>query len=532
MRIQTYDIGTWLYPDSEITESKNNIVLDSVRNSDACFQILTDRVCEKGTSISWDLDAQCDDIKVTLSELRPVHVKYNSGAVNYNAIDWENVKDFVVRKAPYEVYDLTRPIDDGMLWGDTGYTAFFVQIDVDANAMVGKRKLVLSLRVGEEVARVKIELHVHTTVLCDAKDSPYPMGYWILSNPVCYIHNVERHSEEYFGFVENHLKMMANMRCNHIQLPTPIPVLDESGKIIDFDFSECDRITEIALRLGFRYINSGFVAVWKEWRDTKYYLRWDEDIEIESMEGYRQLRIYFQRTKEFIEKHNIENNYWQSFVDEPQLENSMAYKALAGTCRKFIPNVKIMDPVESPNVIGACDIWVVKQAVYEKYKEQYDELMAMGEELWVYTCGFPANKWMNHVIDLPLAATRLVVWEALKRGMNGFLHYGYHDYQEGMDTMYDTNWGRMFQKEMRYFPPGNHGVIYSDGKVIYDSVRAHVQRISAAEGELFLRLKEKDAEAVQEIIGGICTTFEEYVSDSVKIENARKALMERLDLYE
>lgn len=37
MRIQTFDIGTWLYPDSQIMTEKNTIRLDSARNGDACF---------------------------------------------------------------------------------------------------------------------------------------------------------------------------------------------------------------------------------------------------------------------------------------------------------------------------------------------------------------------------------------------------------------------------------------------------------------------------------------------------------------
>ena len=69
-----------------------------------------------------------------------------------------------------------------------------------------------------------------------------------------------------------------------------------------------------------------------------------------------------------------------------------------------------------------------------------------------------------------------------------------------------TNFGRIFQKEQRYFPPGNGQVVYSDGKVLYDSVRAHVHRTAAAEAELLMALRAKDKEACYEIIDGVCTT--------------------------
>jgi len=531
MKIQTFDIGTWLYPDSEVTECNNTVALDSARNDDICFQILTDKKCKKDTPVTWNLDTPDEGISVVVHELRPTFVKYNSGAQNYNATCWENVQDFAVRQAPYEVYELTRPIDDGKLWGDTGNTAFFIRVNVAKTAQVGEKKLTLKLTVDGETVEVLINLNVHKSVVCDVEESSYTMGFWLHPECLEYSHKVDRFSEEYYQFVEDYLKQMKEMRCNHIQLPTPQPLRDENGKIIDFDFTECDRITEIALKLGFQYINSGFIAKWLQWQASEFYLWWERETPVEGMEGYRQLIIYIERTKEFIARHDIADKYWQSFVDEPQLNNSMAYKAISSVFRRAIPDIKVMDPIETPNVVGSCDVWIVKQAVYEKYKEQYETLKKMGEKLWVYSCGFPAGKWMNHAIDLPLAATRLITWQGVRYGMDGFLHFGYMEFSDGMNPMYSTSFGRIFQKEMRYFPPGNAFVIYTDGKTIYDSVRAHVHRISAAEAELLMKLREYDEKVCNEIVDSVSTNFEEYISDSEVVESARKALLDALDAF-
>jgi hypothetical protein len=531
MKIKTFDLGTWVYPDTEITECDNTISLDSAKNSDTCFQVLMDLKCEKDTPITWTLDTPDEGITVVVHEMRPALVKYNSGAQNYNAIDWDNVKDFVVRRAPYEVYELTRPIEDGKIWGEMPNTALFIRLDVAKTAVAGKKDITLKLNIGGEEAEIKIDLHVHKATVCDVEDTPYPMGFWICPQLMHNLHGVERGTEEYYHYVEVTLKQMKGMRCNHIQLPTPTPIRDEENKVIDFDFTEVERITEIALKLGFRYINSGFVAKWLAWKDNNFSLQWDSEERVDTLEAYRQYKIYIEKTKKYIEKYDIADKYWQSFVDEPQLANSMAYKSLSSIFRRAMPEIKIMDPVETPNVVGSCDVWIVKQAVYEKYKEQYNMLMEMGETVWVYSCGFPANKWMNHIIDLPLSATRLINWMGIRYGIDGFLHYGYHEFLDYMDPMYDTNFGRIFQKEQRYFPPGNGQVVYSDGKVLYDSVRAHVHRTAAAEAELLMALRAKDKDACYEIIDGVCTTFEEYTTDSVKVENARKALLDKLDLY-
>ena len=529
MRIQTLNMGTWIYPDSEVTANNPFINLDSAKNSDTCFQILTDQEFPKDTSVEWEWISPDENISVTVYELRPVLVKYNTGDA-YNAIDYEEVKEFVTRKAPFEVYDLTRPIDNGKLLGDTGKTAFFIKVNVADKAATGEKNITLKLNVGGKKADIYIKLNIHKLVLDDVLETPYPMGLWIIPNAVCYNHSVERCSDEYYHYVEKYLEMLKNMRCNQIMLPVPTPIRDKSGKVIDFDFSEDDFFAEVAVKLGFQYICSGCIGIWKSWRDEKYYLAWDDEVETESVEAYRQLKIYFNRTQEFITRNHLEEKYWQCVTDEPQFPNALAYKALSCTCKTLMPGVRVLDAVETTDITGACDIWIVKQAIYEKYKEQFDELIEMGEKFWVYSCGFPAKTWMNHTIDLPLSATRLLIWKGIRHHLDGFLHYGYLEFQEGMDTMYDTNWGRIYNGEMRYFSPGNHALIYTDGDVIYDSVRAHVQRTSAAEGEMFLKLRQKDEIACNEIIDSVCTSFEEYTSDASLVEQARKILFDKLDV--
>lgn len=528
MRIQTFDIGTWLYTDSQITNENNTISLDSARNGDACFQILTDLEVDKDTTCNWFIEGETEGIEVILYELSPVQVKYNSGAKYHHAKDYEEVKDIVTRKAPYEIYDLTREISNGKLWG--GKVAFLVEVRVNANVDCGEKSIQIRLNVGEDKVIVNVDMRVHKYVLSDPKESPYSMQHWII--PICFgrMHaGAERGSERYYEFMEKHLKTMIRMRNNLLQLPTPEPIKDQDGKVVGFDFTENDRIAEIAVRAGFKYICSGFIAKWKEWTDTEYSLVWDVDTKVESVEGHRQLQLYFEEAHKFITRHQLEESYMYSLVDEPQIHNSLAYKALCGTVRQAFPGVPIIDPIETPNIYGGCDVGVIKQATYAKHKETYDELINMGEKFWVYACGFPAGKWMNHVLDLPPAATRLIIWQGIRYNMHGYLHYGYMDCNKGLNTMYDTNFCRNRNGESNYFPPGNHAVVYGDENDVYESVRAHIQRISAAEGEMLVRLKEKDVDTCNAIIDSVCTDFENYTSESSLVEHARRQLLEALD---
>ena len=83
----------------------------------------------------------------------------------------------------------------------------------------------------------------------------------------------------------------------------------------------------------------------------------------------------------------------------------------------------------------------------------------------------------------------------------------------------------------KYYPAGNHAIVYVDKDHIYESVRAHLQRISAEDGELLLRLRAVDEAACNGIIDSVCTGFENYVSDPAAIDEAHKRLLEQLDKY-
>ena len=180
----------------------------------------------------------------------------------------------------------------------------------------------------------------------------------------------------------------------------------------------------------------------------------------------------------------------QCLVDEPQFPNSMSYRALSGICRKCMPGVVINDPVETTDIQGAADIWCVKQAVFDKYREDFRRLQRMGERLTVYTCGYPAGKWMNRATDLPLLAGRLVFWRCVQEGLEGFLHWGYNAYA-GVDPLrHNCYAGRdpfrfsCYYRVPKCLPPGDGFIVYpGENGVPWNSLRAHLQRSGAEDYE-------------------------------------------------
>jgi len=454
----------------------------------------------------------------------------NSAATSLTTKDYESVRHFVTRKAPFDVYDMCRPLDSGImaksrLENNPGCrrAAFYIRIDVPADAGSGSFDGSVTLTLGAESFTVPVSLKIYETAVPALADSSFHMVNWLYYPTLAEQHGVEAYSEDYRRLLEAYLDNETDMRNDYLMIPSGTPVRDESGKVVDFDFANAEFVGSLALAKGFKYIMGGFSARFNVWDEPEQYLLWDRSVGVTTVEGYRQLKIYFTRAWECVVKNGWQEHYMQCLVDEPQFPNSLSYRALSGICRSCMPGVKIHDPVETTEIGGALDVWVVKQAVFEKYLDTYRALQAMGEEMWLYTCGFPAGATMNRVMDLPLTVSRLPMWMCYLYDCPGFLHWGYHCHnaETELETCYAAG------PNARY-PAGNAHVVYpGDGRPWY-SVRGHLQRTGAEDWELFHLLEQKHPGKAKEIIRTVCRTFDDYNADADALESARIRVLELL----
>lgn len=519
MLIQAFSENLWLYPDTPLTAPSASVSLDAARGGMVCLQLLTDKTLEADTpvSVSWE-NAFC--LRPTIYQLLPVCVDKNSGKDLFTG-PYEEVKDFVTREAPFDLFDAMKEIKGDVL--APGRCAFFVRFEIDRDCPAGERKIGLTLKVGEEAAHLDIGITVHQALIPPLEQTNFGMVNWIYTGKLCEQYGVEAGSEEFVKVLDQHLTNEIEMRNTHLQLPSGEPIRDEDGKVIGFDFTLAELVGNMALSRGFNYIMGGFVARFAKWDDPEHYLLWDREVGVASHEGYRQLKLYFEGVRQMVLDNGWEDQYMQTLVDEPQFPNSEHYRILSSICRKFLPGIPIHDPVESTKLDGALEIWCVKQAVYEKYLDEFKALQALGEEMWLYTCGFPAGKVMNRVLDLPLTASRLPMWLCRLYGCTGFLHWGYnYNADEPFKVTANPAAGK-------FYPPGNAHVIYPDVDGPLWSVRAQLQRAGAEDWELLDQLYEKDAAKAEELIKSVCRDFSDYTMDGLDVDAARKTLLTELD---
>ncbi len=523
MKIKVFSANNWIYPDTQIDNEINYVFLDAARGGMACFQLLTDKVITEPAKaeVKW---SGIGGVRPTVYQLIPVCVDRNSGAENLTG-PYEAVKEFVTREAPFMVYDAMRDMEAGML--SPGRLAFYVRIEADKLCATGIKEISLEIEVGGDSAKACIELDVHKAIIPPVAHAKFGMVNWLNIREICSQHRVDTESDEFEELLAAYIDNEVDMRNTQLQLPSGVPVRDENGKVIGFDFSLAAKVGNMALERGFQYVMGGFVARFEVWNEETHYLLWDRSVSIASHEGYRQLKLYFTEAARVMKENGWEGRYMQTLVDEPQFPNSDHYRILSSICRKFLPGVPIHDPVESTQLDGALEIWDVKQAVYEKYLDEYQALQELGEEMWLYTCGFPAGKMMNRAMDLPLTASILPMWLCYMYGCKGFLHWGYNVHT---DKPFDVTcyMPDPANPDIAY-PAGNAHIVYPGKRGPMWSVRAQLQRAGAEDYELLYQLGEKDRSLAMELIHKLCRNFSDYTFEGTEVDLVRKELLKALD---
>ena len=515
-----YTEHEWVYPDTEIDWGDSGLALHGARGGSVCFQWLSEErlSAERPCTVSLENGG---GVRLTVSQLLPATVDLNSARDRLCTKDYESVADFVTRKAPFEVFDVIRPLDGKGL--TPGRIAYWVRLDIPEDAPVGEKKITLSID-GE---KCEIVLTVHKAVVPLLKNARFGQINWLHIQYMDRLHGLKRGEPRRDAVLRAYLRHQLDLRNTDLQIPSGEPVYDETGKLTGFDFSEAEWVGNTALEMGFLHILGGFVARFEVWDEPTHWLLWDRKTSVATLEGYRQLKLYFEAAWDCVCRNHWNNVYIQTLVDEPQFPNSDHYRVLCSIARKFLPGVTIHDPVESTELYGGTDIWCVKQAVYEKYIDTYREIQKLGEPVWLYTCGFPGGYVMNRVMDLPLTVSRLPFWMCVLYRCAGFLHWGYNACSD--EPFRITCLRPDPENQEVAYPAGNGHIVYPGEDGPYGSPRAELQRMGAEDAELLYQLIDVDPDKADAIIRSICRSFSEYDPAPSALENARIALLNALD---
>ena len=523
MNYSIFNDTDWLYPDSSHSRTEH-IRLTVPRGGHAGVQILGEIPdAPLRLRCSWHQDEAKAGLTVSLFRLLPVGVNENTDSRLMTTTDFERCKSFVTRKAPFEVYDALLPVDEESDAPVNGRLAVYLCIDAGADAVPGNYSGELCLCEGLQETKIPLTCRVSPVLVPPVSSAALGMLNFFDYDGLANQHHVEKNSDEYWELFSHYVKAQIAMRCTHILLPPGEAVFD-NGKLIDFDFSMAQKAGQIARKEGARYLCGGHIAHWHEWDEQEYYPNWNQSLGITTTEGYLQLRLYLTKWNDIVTKNGWQPYMTQALADEPQTHNDATYRILAGIFRKFMPGVPIIDAVETTRLGGGIDIWVPKQDTYEKWREEYETLQAAGETMWFYTCAFPTGPIMNRSMDLPLTASRAVLWMGALYRLSGFLHWGFN-YYIGNDIWHSA----CCPHKGALLPAGDAHIVYPGKNGPLRSMRFEAQRAGAEDYELLMQAVQSAPEKTDALIRKVCTSFRNYTREGSILTEEKNNLIQRLE---
>ncbi|MEG1194507.1 MAG: DUF4091 domain-containing protein [Clostridia bacterium] len=520
MHFSVFSDTDWLYPDSAHSKlSRINLHLPRGGHDGAQLLggVLSDTL---SAALRWDGG---QGPAVQLYRLLPVGVNENTSPTLMTTTDYESCQNFVTRQAPFEVFDALKPLAQEEL-PDGKPLALYLCVQAATDEAPKEYSGTLTITVGADKTELPIRCTVHAPLVPVPSQSRLGMLNFFDYDGPARQHGLAKGGNGYWRAFRSYVRAQLDMRCTHILLP-PGEAVYLQGTLAGFDFSFAEQAGRIALAEGAVMLCGGHVAHWHEWDDNEYYPHWDQTVGISTPQGYLQMRLYFSQWARVIQDNGWQGRMTQALADEPQTHNDKTYRVLAAMCRKFLPGVPILDAVETTNLGGGIDIWIPKQDSYEKWLEDYQALQAAGEEMWFYTCAFPAGPAMNRSMDLPLAVSRTVLWMGALYRLSGFLHWGFN-YYIGDDIWHSA----CCPHKGALLPAGDAHIVYpGDNDEPWRSMRFEAQRAGAEDYELLMQAVDAAPEEADKLIQTVCTTFRSYARSGAEVAAARLGLMQLLE---
>lgn len=421
-----------------------------------------------------------------------------------------------------------------------GRAASYLCIDVPRDMCAGEYFFRLHVHVDEGDWECRLTLKV-----CDTEipEDTFPVTNWFSEEAICRFHGMKQGTESYFSMVRKYAKAMRRMHQNTIfvQLDPRCVVSQEEQK---FDFEYLTPLIECFFEEGMQELELGYLLHRGYRKDgtpdmytASFRCAMHTELLFDTLEGYAYTVRLVKSLAAYLQKHGWEKRVIFHIHDEPDIhykdDETLAarrrqYYLASSILRKYLPQIRIIEAVDSPAFFGGIDIWVSGTAGYEAKKQEFDRLIALGETVWSYVCCGPEGDWLNRFLDFHLLRGRLLFWGFAKNRISGFLHWGFNQFPCGMDPFEgtscpnDTGIGTNF-------PCGDSFLVYpaEDGPMI--GMRLEAQRRGAEDAMLWQQLRKKDERLHDELLSEVFTNNHEYCNDPEKFMQVYEKLLAALE---
>ncbi|MDY7009919.1 MAG: DUF4091 domain-containing protein [Planctomycetota bacterium] len=331
--------------------------------------------------------------------------------------------------------------DSLLLWpGETA--AFWITVVADRTCRPGPKRVQLAADFGGEVRHCELLIHVCDVTLRKRKD--FPVTHWFYADALCDFYGVEPFSEGFWPIFRRYVSDIVSHHQDTLYVPVFTPPLDgvkrptqllkvrrRAGGRYAFDFADLRRWIRTAGRRGVRQFEFNHLFTqWGAANAIRIYHGQGADEQLlwpaktpATGKTYRDfLTQYLPALKRFLQREGIMDRCFFHLSDEPHGPVHQAnYARARRMLTELAPWMTVMDALSEVEFArkGLVDMPIPTIRTVR-------EFLAEDIPCWTYFCCNPRGKYLNRLMDTPLAKIRMSGWLFYRTGVLGFLHWGYN----------------------------------------------------------------------------------------------------------
>lgn len=475
------------------------------------------------------VEQQNRDYRCKLFELLPLPVEANTGAVSRT--EWMDgaSNPYVIRRAPFTVYDVLKPCANVLTAGGAVMAlAFRCKVD---NPVYEMKKWELIVTHDGMSRRLTFAVEIFPVSVPEAGAADHKYVNWFNHRGIADYHNAPLFSDAWYKMYELYLKLGKYGRQNMALVSAELFFdLEKDGPRLNEEKLDC--LMEIYNRVGIHWLEGGHLAgrrdgVWEaslaETLLTHKPIPGEGEEELADM--CRQIFVY-------LRKHQLTDRWIQSLLDEPLDCMADTYRRCLEIMKASMPGIPFLDAsIARETIAGSLNYWCPTINKYEKYREFFDDRHGKGDRLFVYTCLDPAGNFCNRMLDQERLRQVWIGWApALYNNIEGYLHWGGMSMQH-MDpyylmvplpeiTDYDSS-------RSGILPAGDAAIMYPGFHEAYSSTRLEACRIGFEDLVLLKKLQKQDASWVETLVCQVFRRYDNYEKDVSQYRRIRRILLEK-----
>jgi glycosyl hydrolase family 123 len=322
-------------------------------------------------------------------------------------------------------------------------TAFWITVRAGRSARAGRRTVRVRLSVdGDVAAELVAEVCVAPITLQKRRD--FHVTHWFYADAICDAHSVEPFEKAFWPICERYMRNYAAHGSDVIYVPVFTPPLDgvkrptqllkvrrDADGQYRFDWRDVKRWVETARRCGIRRFE--WTHLFTQWgaahairiyekQDGQDRLLWPPSTRATSKTYRGFLAQFLPQLEKFLRREKLMNVSHFHVSDEPHGDEHLAnYRKARALLAELAPWMKVMDALSDIRFgrDGLTDMPI------PSIRTTLD-FAAEGISSWTYFCCGPRGRYLNRLMDTPLAKIRASGWLFYRFGVKGFLHWGYN----------------------------------------------------------------------------------------------------------